>query len=79
MEKDYIDYLLDHMAKRGVNIDMLRGLIRDVGHIVINSSDISLKPVNERLEHLGWGNNVLDEKGFQLILLVLEEKKGIDI
>lgn len=75
MEKYYIDYLLDHMAKREVNIDMLMGLIRDVGHIVINSSDISLKLVNEQLEHLGWGKNVLDEKGLQLILLVLEEKK----
>jgi len=30
--------------------------------------------VNERLEYLGWGKEVLDEKALQLILLVLEEK-----
>ncbi len=40
------------MAKRGVSIDMLKGLIREVGHIAINSSYISLKTANERLEYL---------------------------
>ncbi len=74
MEKDYIDYLSDHMTKRRVSIGMLKGLIREVGHIAIDSSYISLKTVNERLEYLGWGKEVLDEKALQLILLVLEEK-----
>ena len=79
MKKDHIDYLSDHMAKRGVSIDMLKGLIREVGLIAIDSSYISLKTVNERLEYLGWGKDVLDEKGLQLILLVLERKAPVFI
>ncbi len=63
MEKDYIDYLLDHMDKRGVSIDMLKGLVREVGNIAMNTSYISLKVVNEWLEYLGWGKDVLDERG----------------
>jgi len=27
MERDIVDYLLDHMVKRGVDIDILKGLI----------------------------------------------------
>jgi len=79
MEENYIYYLSDHMTKRGVSIDMLKGLIREVGHMAINSSYISLNMVNERLEYLGWGKDVLDEKGLQLILLVLEKKPPIFI
>ncbi|KPJ63909.1 MAG: hypothetical protein AMJ45_06725 [Syntrophobacter sp. DG_60] len=79
MEKSNIDYLLDHMTKRRVNIDVLRGLIREVGNIAMNTSYVSLKVVNEWLEYLGWGKNVLDEKGLQLILLVLEENGLINV
>ncbi len=79
MEKSNIDYLLDHMTKRRVNIDVLRGLIREVGNIAMNTSYVSLKVVNEWLEYLGWGKNVLDEKGLQLILLVLEENGFINV
>ena len=79
MERDIVDYLLDHMAKRGVDIDILKGLIREVGNIAINTSYISLKIVNERLEYLGWGKDVLDEKGLQLILLFLEDSGFIKV
>ncbi len=79
MEKGNINYLLDHMAKRRVSIDMLRGLIREVGNIAMNTSYVSLKVVNEWLEYLGWGKDVLDEKGLQLILLVLEENGFINV
>lgn len=79
MERDIVDYLLDHMVKRGVDIDILKGLIREVGNIAINTSYISLKIVNERLEYLGWGKDVLDEKGLQLILLLLEDSGLIKV
>ncbi|MDL1972652.1 MAG: hypothetical protein LWW78_05355 [Deltaproteobacteria bacterium] len=79
MERDIVDYLLDHMVKRGVDIDILKGLIREVGNIAINTSYISLKIVNERLEYLGWGKDVLDEKGLQLILLFLEDSGFIKV
>jgi len=79
MERDIVDYLLDHMVKRGVDIDILKGLIREVGNIAINTSYISLKIVNERLEYLGWGKDVLDEKGLQLILLFLEDSGLIKV
>ena len=79
MERDIVNYLLDHMVKRGVDIDILKGLIREVGNIAINTSYISLKIVNERLEYLGWGKDVLDEKGLQLILLLLEDSGLIKV
>ncbi|MCD6255255.1 MAG: hypothetical protein J7J44_03160 [Deltaproteobacteria bacterium] len=79
MERDIVDYLLDHMVKRGMDIDILKGLIREVGNIAINTSYISLKIVNERLEYLGWGKDVLDEKGLQLILLFLEDSGLIKV
>ncbi len=79
MEKAYVDYLFSYMMERGLNEDMLKGLIREVGHIAMDTCYISLKMVNERLEYLGWGKDVLDEKGLQLILLVLEDKGFINV
>jgi hypothetical protein len=75
----YIDYLFSYMTEKGLDEDTMKGLIREVGRIAIDTSYISLKMVNERLEYLGWGKDVLDEKGLQLILSVLEDKGFIQV
>lgn len=79
MEKGYVDYLFSYMIKRGLTEDMVRGLIREVGRIAMDYCYVSLNMVNERLQYLGWGKDVLDEKGLQLILAILEDKGVIQV
>ena len=75
----YVDYLLQHMTNRGMSIEMVKGLIREIEHIALETHYISLKTANKRLEYLGWGKDVLDEKGLQLILLFLEDHGFIKV
>ncbi|CAD7780339.1 hypothetical protein BLFGPEAP_02508 [Candidatus Methanoperedenaceae archaeon GB50] len=75
----YIAYLLDHMTQKGMSVEMVMGLIREVSRIVFNNHYVSLKQVNKKLEYLGWGKDVLDEKALQLILLFLEDRGFIKV
>lgn len=75
----YIAYLLDHMTQKGMSVEMVMGLIREVSRIVFNNHYVSLKLVNKKLEYLGWGKDALDEKGLQLILLFLEDHGFIKV
>lgn len=79
MGKADVKYLFSYMIEKGLNEDMVKGLIREVGRIAMDYCYVSLRMVNERLEYLGWGKDVLDEKGLQLILSVLEENGLINI
>ncbi|CAD7781561.1 MAG: hypothetical protein KCCBMMGE_01116 [Candidatus Methanoperedenaceae archaeon GB37] len=75
----YIAYLLDHMTQKGMSVEMVMGLIREVSRIVFNTYYVSSELVNKKLEYLGWGKDVLDEKGLQLILLFLEDHGFIKV
>jgi len=67
------------MTQKGMSVEMVMGLIREVSRIVFNNHYVSLKLVNKKLEYLGWGKDVLDEKGLQLILLFLEDHGFIKV
>lgn len=78
MDKDlgfkHLRLLVRYMAKKGMGVDTVPRLMRDVGIIIIDSKYGSCSLVNERLVHWGWGESVLDETSLGLIIIILENQ-----
>ncbi len=68
--------LIYRLTERGVFPDHIPGLMRNVLRILGQGGTITTKLVNEQLEQLGWGPEVLDETSFQLIVHILESEWG---
>jgi hypothetical protein len=48
------------------------GLVKDVLHIMENQDLCSIKTIDQELEELGWGINIMDNKTFELITSLVE-------
>ena len=68
--------LIDRFVARGISHAQIPGLIRNVFGIVGDGGLFTTQLVNEQLEKLGWGSEVLDETIFQLIVYILETQWG---
>jgi hypothetical protein len=68
--------LLRRLSARGVPLNHVPGLIRTVCSIVGDGGLFTPYMINQKLERLGWGKEVLDETSFQLIVAVLEGDWG---
>jgi len=71
-----LQLLIDRLTQRGISFDHIPGLARTVLQIIGEGGLFSTQLVNEQLELLGWGCEVLDETSFQLIVYVLESEWG---
>ena len=71
-----LEILMFRLAERGIAHTRVPGIIRDVFHIIIDGGLFTTDLVNSWLEQLGWGEEVLDETSFQLIVYILESEWG---
>jgi len=69
---EYLKFLVQHMATKGLGPQMISGLIRDVANILLDCRYITRTLVNEKLAYLGWDQSILDETSLQLIIFILE-------
>ena len=69
-----LEILICRLTERGISHTRVPGFIRDVFHIIADGGLFTTDLVNSWLEHLGWGQEVLDETSFQLIVYVLESE-----
>ncbi len=68
--------LMFQLSERGVSPSHVPALIRNVLHIVGGGGLFNTEMVNDCLQQLGWGQKVLDERSFQLIVYILETEWG---
>ena len=71
--------LICRLSERGVALDHIPGLVRNVLQIISDGGLFTTQLINEQLEHLGWGPEVLDEISFQLIVYILESEWGYGV
>ena len=71
-----MEILICRLTERGISHTRVPGIVRDVFHIIADGGIFTIDLVNSWLEHLGWGQEVLDETSFQLIVHVLEREWG---
>jgi len=71
-----LEFLLVRLAARGISLEQIPSLIRDVLGIIAEGGLFSPRMVNDYLESLGWSSEVLDETCFQLIVYILESEWG---
>ena len=69
---EIVDLLLFRLSDKGVVPSHVPGLVRDVLNIVKDDGHVSLDNVNQKLESLGWGEEILDEFVIELIRCLIE-------
>jgi hypothetical protein len=71
-----LQLLIYRLTARGILLDHIPALVRDVLLIIGEGGAFTTRLVNARLERLGWGTELLDETSFQLIVQILESEWG---
>ena len=71
--------LIYRLTERGILLDHIPALVRDVVRIIGEGGVFTTRLVNARLRQLGWGSELLDEPSFQLILQILESEWGYGV
>ena len=71
-----LELFLVRLAARGISLEQVPSLIRDVLAIIGEGGLFNTRMVNDYLECLGWSSDVLDDTGFQLIVYILESEWG---
>jgi len=70
------EFLINQLVARNIVRDKFPLLMDDIFWIVGNGGTFTSRIVNEQLEELGWGSEVLDETIFQLIVYILKSEWG---
>jgi hypothetical protein len=68
-----IEVFLKRLSHRGVSLDEVPWLIRDVLNAVGGAGEPGVNTVNQRLSILGWNEEILDEVSLALIVCLAEE------
>jgi hypothetical protein len=66
-----IGKLTDEFIKKGVYSEILPNLILDIHAVFIENGDCSRQTLNNELESLGWGINIVDKETYQNILKLI--------
>ena len=74
--KATLRFLIERLMDRGITPSHISGLVRNVVNVIGNGGFFTTELVNRQLELLGWGQEILDETSFQLIVSVLESEFG---
>jgi hypothetical protein len=69
------EILIERLEKRGVPLDMVPGLFRDLVNTLSTNPDTTLQNLNRRLHLLGWNGFELDEHTLQLVIANFEAEE----
>ena len=75
--RNIVDLLLLKLSSKGLPPGQVARLVKDVLNMVNDSGDLSLTDVNHRLAYLGWGEEILDEFTYELIIYLLENEESL--
>ena len=74
-----LQLLIYRLTERGILLDHIPALVRDVLRIIGGGGVFTSRVVNSRLRQLGWGCELLDETSFQFIVYILESEWGYGV
>jgi len=66
------EILIERLEQRGVPLDMVPGLFRDLVNALSANPDTTLQDLNRRLHLLGWNGFELDDHTLQLVIASFE-------
>ena len=72
--QDIMELLIFRLSQRGLLFPQIPRFIKDVRNMIRDSDDAVAMFLNERLDFLGWGKQILDEFTLQLILFLAENQ-----
>ncbi|MEW6669848.1 MAG: hypothetical protein AB1512_31955 [Thermodesulfobacteriota bacterium] len=73
--RDIVELLILKLSQRGILFGQIPRLIKDVLNILRSPGQWAASSLNERLDYLGWGKQVLDEFTLQLIVFLVENRE----
>ncbi len=71
-----IDVLVARLSQKGVSLDEVPWLLRDVLSGINGTGDPAVTTVNHKLSVLGWDNEILDEVTLAIIMYLAETSEG---
>ena len=74
-----LQLLVYRLTERGILLDHIPALVRDVLLIIGDGGVFTTRVVNTRLRQMGWGSDLLDETSFQFIVHILESEWGYGV
>ena len=74
-----LQLLIYRLTERGILLDHIPALVRDVLLIIGAGGVFTTRVVNTRLRQMGWGSDLLDETSFQFIVYILESEWGYGV
>jgi hypothetical protein len=76
--RSIVDLLLLKLSSKGLPPGQVARLVKDVLNMVNDSGHLPVAAVNQRLAYLGWGEGILDESTYELIIYLLENEESHD-
>ena len=73
--RNIVDLLVVKLSLKGLPPGQVARLVKDVLNMVNDSGNLSVTDVNRRLAYLGWGEEILDEFTYELIIYLLENEE----
>jgi hypothetical protein len=70
--RDIVELLILKLSQRGILFGQIPRLIKDVLNILRSPGPWAPSSLNEKLDYLGWGKQILDEFTLQLIVFLVE-------
>lgn len=74
-----VEHLLSKLSNKGLMLVEISRLVRDVYNIVEEGGEFTVASVNERLERLGWGGQIMDDFTFDIIMFLLEAEDNYEV
>jgi hypothetical protein len=75
--RNIVELLLLKFSSKGLPPGQVARLVKDVLNMVNDSGDLSVPDLNQRLAYLGWGEEILDEFTYELIIFLLENEESL--
>ena len=72
--KDIYSILSQRLSDKGLIPTEVSRLVKDAANIVGEGGEFTVALLNEKLESLGWGRQILDQLSFEQTLLFVENK-----
>lgn len=72
--EEIVDVLLQKLSHKGLTPVEVPRRVKDVLSIVGEGGEFTTYTINQRLESLGWGKEIVDPFTFELIIAVLEHE-----
>jgi hypothetical protein len=77
--KEIYSTLFGRLSDRGMMPAEITRLIEDVFNIIRGGGNFTVSSINQALVCLGWGDQIMDEISFELIIFLMETEHEYEV